>query len=435
MTGSGTTGQVAEFSTSTSLTSRAYASTIAGTANAVLKSGTNKETYSYDYGANVYNVNAYGAVGNGTTDDGTAIAAAIYACQNGVGGTVLFPNNAYATTQLFTLGNGNGGQNNTLKPCRLKGTGAGEIDVSSVVRAGTYIKYIGSAPGTLSYMVKFSGPYIGGAIEGLLLDANSTTNVSGLQLQQVQYAEVRNVGIIRHNGGPALAFTPIRNLSAASNNGCRDIIDGLYINAYSTNGEGILFDEGTGAGGSYADSCSISMRNVVAYGTSYGMKLIAADNLHAERLELHGQYTFTTGSVNTTSGSPSLSCASTCNWTAAMDKMNIRINGAEYQFNYVSSSSATISPNAASTLGSSSYTIHTCSLYFQRSTVSSAFPHENYFEELSPANGVCGSHGDGHPSMFVGYNYGDCSANCDISAQIPVGTLPVVQTPGYIGST
>lgn len=56
-------------------------------------------------GGLVYNVtsSAYGAAGNGTTDDTTAIAAAITACDAAGGGIVWFPEGAYRITSALTL--------------------------------------------------------------------------------------------------------------------------------------------------------------------------------------------------------------------------------------------------------------------------------------------------------------------------------------------
>ena len=61
-----------------------------------------KATYSMIKGA-VVNVLDYGSVGDGTTDNGTAIQAAINACP--VGGTVYFPQGYYRTTTQITMKN------------------------------------------------------------------------------------------------------------------------------------------------------------------------------------------------------------------------------------------------------------------------------------------------------------------------------------------
>jgi hypothetical protein len=52
----------------------------------------------------VYNVKSYGAVGDGVTDDTTAIQAAITAAENAGGGTVYFPRGKYAASGLTAQG-------------------------------------------------------------------------------------------------------------------------------------------------------------------------------------------------------------------------------------------------------------------------------------------------------------------------------------------
>jgi len=51
-----------------------------------------------DKGGQVFNVKAYGAVGNGSTDDTTAIQSAITAAQTAGGGVVFFPTGTYLVT-------------------------------------------------------------------------------------------------------------------------------------------------------------------------------------------------------------------------------------------------------------------------------------------------------------------------------------------------
>lgn len=50
-----------------------------------------------------YPVTSYGATGNGSTDDGTAIQAAIDACEAAGGGIVLFPEGTYKITSALTV--------------------------------------------------------------------------------------------------------------------------------------------------------------------------------------------------------------------------------------------------------------------------------------------------------------------------------------------
>lgn len=67
---------------------------------------TNISTFSDLVTENVFNVQdeAYGAVGDGTTDDTSSIQAAISAAQAAGGGTVFFPSGEYAVTSVTTAG-------------------------------------------------------------------------------------------------------------------------------------------------------------------------------------------------------------------------------------------------------------------------------------------------------------------------------------------
>src|SRR5438128_2639774 len=58
-----------------------------------------------DKGTQVFNVLAYGATGNGTTDDTTAIQSAITAAA-AVQGTVFFPANSYLTSSALNVPTG-----------------------------------------------------------------------------------------------------------------------------------------------------------------------------------------------------------------------------------------------------------------------------------------------------------------------------------------
>lgn len=76
--------------------------------------------YSYDKGANVHNVRAYGAVGNGATNDATAIDAAVAACQAAGGGTVYFPPGRYVYSGTGIV---NAPGLNVNQPLLLRGAG------------------------------------------------------------------------------------------------------------------------------------------------------------------------------------------------------------------------------------------------------------------------------------------------------------------------
>lgn len=89
----------------------------------VLPTGT--QTKLTDKGGQVHNVKAYGALGDGTTDDTTAIAAAVTAAST-AGGIVLFPPGTYSTSPI-TLPD-------TAICANLQGSG---VDITNIKARGT----------------------------------------------------------------------------------------------------------------------------------------------------------------------------------------------------------------------------------------------------------------------------------------------------------
>ncbi len=84
--------------------------------------------------SNVYNVKAYGAVGDGTTDDSTAVQSAINAAQNGGGGIVYFPPATYRINAQLTFPAGSG----LGKAVILEGAGA-DISYNGTPQGGTIL--------------------------------------------------------------------------------------------------------------------------------------------------------------------------------------------------------------------------------------------------------------------------------------------------------
>lgn len=73
------------------------------TAGTAAQGNDSRITGAVQKGTLVYNVKDYGAVGNGTTDDTTAIQAAINAASAAGGGTVFFPAAVYSISQTLVL--------------------------------------------------------------------------------------------------------------------------------------------------------------------------------------------------------------------------------------------------------------------------------------------------------------------------------------------
>ncbi|MDD5502473.1 MAG: glycosyl hydrolase family 28-related protein [Candidatus Thermoplasmatota archaeon] len=107
----------------------------------------------------IYNVKDYDAVGDGITDDTTAIKAAIAALP-AYGGIIFFPTGKYLISSKLNIGDGNivGGTIawSTTRQIQLIGSGAGIGNTT--MTAGTEIIWGGAAGGT---MIQFNGMYAG----------------------------------------------------------------------------------------------------------------------------------------------------------------------------------------------------------------------------------------------------------------------------------
>src|SRR5262249_54923079 len=110
----------------------------------VVQSGTTKAaTVSLFPSGGVFNVKSYGAVGNGSTDDTTAITNAISAIPS-AGGVLYFPAGIYKVTSGFTIS----------KPIMIIGEGGSGPQDNSTVAPSTI--NFSSATGTL-FTVTTSG--------------------------------------------------------------------------------------------------------------------------------------------------------------------------------------------------------------------------------------------------------------------------------------
>ena len=130
----------------------------------------------------VYNVRLYGAAGNGSTDDTTAIQAAVTACIAGGGGVVYLPAGNYKTSSTITalIPTGTGNSSGTGAAVRIQGDG----------NWATTVSYYGSGDCLRIYSTEY--PY-GGGIAGLTIDgAHSSASAAstGLHMGDIFHYEV-----------------------------------------------------------------------------------------------------------------------------------------------------------------------------------------------------------------------------------------------------
>lgn len=155
---------------------------------------------------NFRNVRTWGATGNGTTNDTTAIQAAINSLPV-LGGTLFFPPGTYKITSTLTLPN---------KPVTIKGSGdSAIIDVTSgsfaafTVPTGltTFrnyaindLKILGGADGVATPV---GGPVVGATLNDTFASAPSVTGANG------SFAAGSTVGFTAEGGEPTILGNPV----------------------------------------------------------------------------------------------------------------------------------------------------------------------------------------------------------------------------------
>lgn len=306
-------------------------------------------------GLDIYNVKSspYNAVGDGSNDDTAEVAAAITACETSSrGGIIYFPPGIYAVSGALTMGNGSGNTESTRMPCMWEGAGGTGAGTSNVRLGASIIRWTGSAPGSTTYMVNFAGPFIGGGIKHLTLDANSKTNLRGVRLMTVSHGYFESVSVVNY-AALGMLITAGTTGSANLYGGCDSFFSNLKIVWPATGGSGLALEGNDISDG--MDACSNTFYNTMLWNDNatagtYGLNLGFADNNRFFGLNI-------------------------------------------YSF-----------PNNVN----NSYGIR-----FTKGSTATSFPHENSFYSVSAHQGVGGTVGDGQPNIFYDYHLGDCWNNCD----------------------
>ncbi len=346
----------------------AGASTTA-TASTVVLRDSNGASLTYDKGGIVYDARAFGSINTSCGADArTTIQAAIDYAQDNTGGIVLLPAGCILINSQISQGNGSTSADSTKKPVFLVGHGmaAGSSDPY-----GTELRWGGGNQGSLTYMVKMSGPGHGGGIKNMLINANSATNVSLIDWQQWGHGVIEDVTLQSASGGAALRFHIVRSSGRTASN---NMVRNLTINSPGTNGEGVYL---TGCDATNPVGCTTSWKDAASnefyggswWGTNYAVKLEYTDGniFHVSQFQITG------------------------------------------------------------TVGASA-----CGILFSQSTVDSAFPQGNYFTVPFTA-GYCGTMGTGNvPNHFLPLGECDYATYCNPKTATTVGTPPFVITANNI---
>ena len=216
-------------------------------------SGISVTSAMYDTGGQVFNVKAYGAKGDGTTDDTAAIQTAIgVAQQEGptFGGTVYFPQGKYMISSPLVVQNCN-----TL---RMAGAGLGNTVIAPFV--GTTLNellYIDNCNNICIEDLQFEGAGAT-ADNGIYVFSSSSCYFSHLFIQSISGA-----GLTFDGTSSALSSGSFISDCNIYNNGG----DGLSQSAFATDNLYVNIQSGANKGhGYYFGGSHVSMTNCIGWG-------------------------------------------------------------------------------------------------------------------------------------------------------------------------
>ena len=268
---------------------KAGASTTA-TASTVVERDSTGASKTWDKGAQVHNVMAYGATGNGSTDDRSAIQSAIDA--ETYGGVVYLPPGDFYLNSThpsysgcgLVIGNGTTSSYSSQNAITLQGSGGGvgeDFSVGNSTRGATRLK---SGTASITKMICLVGPVVKVWIRDVLLDGNALT-ATGIEFLHVAESGIDRVNFRRFTSGWGMDFTARPKDSGGwAFYSCGNKLTNFTMGeASSTSFSGIrlsgVYDSDAGP---YHTSCSnVFERFGVSFGTAsgaVGVELAYADN-------------------------------------------------------------------------------------------------------------------------------------------------------------
>jgi hypothetical protein len=152
---------------------------------------------------------AFGAVCDGTTNDATAIQAAINSLPAN-GGTVLFPLTPCKINSTLTIGNGNSTPtSSTVQGITLAGVSDSQFTTTTGFNIPTGPKLVWG--GGAGAMIQVNGPLQGWGVKNLALDCQSVASSIGIRIFAAIYGDNDNVTIINCQNAIMTSSYPNRN--------------------------------------------------------------------------------------------------------------------------------------------------------------------------------------------------------------------------------
>jgi len=300
-TGATTSGRIPFWSvTNKTLDAVGYAvSSTTNTASAIIIRDPLSAAVFFDKGGQTINVRSYGAVGDCSTNDATAIQNAINAAQTSSSGVteVLLDGSCFAISNGLTIGNGvadtgsSAATESTRRQIIMRGQGGRGVD--SARTGSTRIKWIGGSTGT---ELTIQGPMNPGPVlENITFDGNGGSNVTGINQINASHSYWNNISIINARLGVNMTANARGNVPYGN---CDNSYYNLTISTTVSGGSGINLDgldvgtptdlDDPSHGGSYSnidghDSCSNFYFSPYIWhdgysSTAYAVRLAYADS-------------------------------------------------------------------------------------------------------------------------------------------------------------
>lgn len=195
----------------------------------------------------IINVRSYGAVGDCSTNDASAIQAAIDAAQGSSSGVteVFLDGSCFAISTGLTIGDGvadtgsSAATESTKRQIKLRGQGGMGVDSSSPPKhtGSTRIKWTGSST---AVMLTIQGPMNPGPVlQDITFDANSGSNVTGIKQINVSHSRWDGIAVINAKLGVDMTANARNNIPYGN---CDNSYYSLTISTTVTGGSGINMD-------------------------------------------------------------------------------------------------------------------------------------------------------------------------------------------------
>lgn len=191
------------------------------------------------------NVKWFGATGDGTTDDATAIQKAIDLVRD-----IWFPQATYAIGTRLQIGNGTSSSVSTKNGYNIRGSTAGTTSVETgPVIEPTRLKWIGS---TFNSIMRIDGPMVGCNINGLLFDCNNVSGSNAIHTRHMMLSTWQDV-VVTKNTGTGIIHESYPSFAGSVQGANKNTFTNVRVVGCGSQGSGIRIGNTAGTSGDVLD--------------------------------------------------------------------------------------------------------------------------------------------------------------------------------------